>query len=266
MKSNKIIKIFVFSIIAFASITFLTKEVSAYSWTLADVTIVYVGNYDVSSIKTNPLPVGLSCTTTYNPEKEQDETSCSTTSEPGYIITSFIEGDNSTVPVTLPEIQFKEDGIQYDQYYNISPSGSGNAYPPVCTGGLLTRITCVPGDNYIKDVCPHDTETQATPHYCQGGRTFNVSFREYSPSVTVYGDDLIRKIEKQTDEMTVPAPTSQGQKNAGIYWTSKDVTSCTCTNKVEGDCGSGFSSFPGQSVGYAEYSLTSQEKFTVECE
>ena len=272
MKINKLIKISIFSVVTLALFGLFSFDVLAATvWYQGDGTaIVYIGD-KVDLIKKDPFPVGISCTENYNEQSGQTEVTCSTSAEPGYLIDSYTPSNPNTIPPTGPTISFKEDGIQYNQYYNISPGGSGSAYPPVCTGGLLTRINCVPGDDYIKDVCPHDQATMAEPHYCQGGGTFNVEFKEYRPEVTVYGDDLMREKERQTVQMTVPYPTTEGQDNADIYWETEDVTRCKCTSIVEGDCtplsGTTYSTFSGQKI-YAKdspFSLTSDETFSVEC-
>jgi len=274
MKVNKLIKISIFSVVTLALFGLFSFDVLAATvWYQGDTAIVYIGD-KVDLIKKDPFPVGISCTENYNAQSGQTEVTCSTSAEPGYLIDSYTPSNPDAIPRTGPTISFKEDGIQYNQYYNISPGGSGSAYPPVCTGGLLTRISCVPGDGYIKDVCPHDQATMAEPHYCQGGGTFNVEFKEYRPEVTVYGDDLIRGTERHTVQMTVPYPTSEETKNARIYWVSQDVTSCSCTyNGTPGDCtpsGDTASSTLGEVV-YAghqegEYRLTSNKTFEVNCE
>lgn len=273
MKINKLIKISIFSVVTLALFGLFSFDVLAGTvWYQGDGTaIVYIGD-KVDLIKKDPLPVGISCTENYNEQSGQTEVTCSTSVEAGYLIDSYAPSKPDATPPTGPTISFKEDGIQYKQYYNISPGGSGSAYPPVCTGGLLTRINCVPGDGYVKDVCPHDQATMAEPHYCQGGGTFNVEFKEYRPEVTVYGKD--NDGAEHTDSMTVQKATS-GEKNVEIYWFSQDVTSCTCTyNGTKGDCGEGISSTSGEAVlasgqsGLSEgkYSLTSDKTFTVVCE
>jgi len=270
MKINKLIKISIFSVVTLALFGLFSFDVLAATvWYQGDTAIVYIGD-KVDLIKKDPFPVGISCTENYNEQSGQTEVTCSTSAEPGYLIDSYTPSNPDATPPTGPTISFKEDGIQYKQYYNISPGGSGSAYPPVCTGGLLTRISCVPGDDYVKDVCPHDQATMAEPHYCQGGGTFNVEFKEYRPEVTVYGDDLIRGENEQTTQMTVPYPT-EGQKNVEIYWKSRDVTRCECTSIVKGDCtpplGTTYSTFIGQSIQAKDspFSLTSGKTFSVEC-
>lgn len=269
MKVNKLIKISIFSVVTLALFGLFSFDVLAATvWYQGDTAIVYIGD-KVDLIKKDPFPVGISCTENYNEQSGQTEVTCSTSAEPGYLIDSYTPSKPDATPPTGPTISFKEDGIQYNQYYNISPGGSGSAYPPVCTGGLLTRISCVPGDDYVKDVCPHDQATMAEPHYCQGGGTFNVEFKEYRPDVTVYGKDVIREIDRQTVQMTVPYPT-EGQDNADIYWETNDVTRCECTSS-ERDCtpllGTTYSTYPGQSITAKDspYSLTSDETFSVEC-
>lgn len=277
MKSNKIIKVFLFSVIFFASITFLTEKASAYtSWSDGGTTIVYVGN-KLNQIKTDPLPVGVSCTTTFNQQTQRNETSCSTSVEAGYKITSYIEGNNNTVPAIPPEIQFMEDEQTYPQYYNISPSGSGNAYPPTCGGGLSTRISCVPSDGYIKDTCPHDISiADSEPHYCQGGKTFNVSFvKESVPDVDIVGADIKAGGTEygkgvKGGEMTVSAAQSNTDKNVQIYWYTENVSSSTGCLCNEGDCGSGISSRPNEAVfangdASGNYALTETTTFKVTC-
>ena len=270
MKINKLIKISIFSVVTLALFGLFSFDVLAATvWYQGDTAIVYIGD-KVDLIKKDPFPVGISCTENYNEQSGQTEVTCSTSAEPGYLIDSYTPSNPDATPPTGPTISFKEDGIQYKQYYNISPGGSGSAYPPVCTGGLLTRISCVPGDDYVKDVCPHDQATMAEPHYCQGGGTFNVEFKEYRPEVTVYGKD--NDGAEHTDSMTVQKATS-GEKNVQIYWKSWDVEECNCTWTGGGSCGLGVSTFPGQvrfasgspGLGEGEYSLTSTQKFTVSC-
>lgn len=270
MKINKLIKISIFSVVTLALFGLFSFDVLAATvWYQGDTAIVYIGD-KVDSIKKDPFPVGISCTENYNEQGGQTEVTCSTSVEAGYLIDSYAPSKPDATPPTGSTISFKEDGIQYNQYYNISPGGSGSAYPPVCTGGLLTRISCVPGDGYVKDVCPHDQATKAEPHYCQGGGTFNVEFKEYRPEVTVYGKD--NDGVEHTGSMTVQSATN-GEKNVEIYWKSWDVTKCDCTWTGGGDsCGTGISLRPNQFV-FANgsfpnggFSLTSDTTFTVKCD
>ena len=270
MKINKLIKISIFSVVTLALFGLFSFDVLAAVWYQGDGTaIVYIGD-KVDLIKKDPFPVGISCTENYNEQSGQTEVTCSTSVEAGYLIDSYAPSKPDATPPTGPTISFKEDGIQYNQYYNISPGGSGSANPPVCTGGLLTRINCVPGDGYVKDVCPHDQATMAEPHYCQGGGTFNVEFKEYRPEVTVFGKD--NDGNEYTGSMTVQKATS-GEKNVEIYWKSWDVTKCDCTWTGGGDgCGTGISLRPNESVfangsfSNGGFSLTSDTTFTVKCD
>lgn len=274
MKINKLIKISIFSVVTLALFGLFSFDVLAATvWYQGDTAIVYIGD-KVDLIKKDPLPVGISCAENYNEQSGQTEVTCSTSVEAGYLIDSYAPSKPDATPPTGPTISFKEDGIQYNQYYNISPGGSGSAYPPVCTGGLLTRINCVPGDGYIKDVCPHDQATMAEPHYCQGGGTFNVEFKEYRPEVTVYGKD--NSGVEYTGSMTVQSATN-GEKNVEIYWYAYDVTECRCSYNVPNDCTpigrSTVSPAPtvpvyaqGNTTGDGAFSLTENRTFTVSCD
>lgn len=181
----------------------------------------------------------------------------------------------SSCPLTFPlENPIGEGTVRVTGTGFVVPSGDSE---PKCAGGTQTRLVCSPSEGWETTTCPYDASLGLNADYfiCPFVSNLQAVFsKELDPQVHVYGDDIIRNINKQTDSMTVLSPTSVGQENTKIYWTTEDVTSCTCTyNGVVGDCGEGISPFPtyavfasGQSgLSEGEYSLTSDKTFTVDC-
>jgi hypothetical protein len=230
-------------------------------WTDGTYQFIYDGS-KLSQIKTDPIP--------FYYQVENYPPSRTLIIEPGYKIIKQTEPSGSTPG----EVLFREDGNTYYPAYNVSTGGGVGQPQTGCSGGLSQYITCVPNTGWEKDVCPHDValsgSSSADPHYCQGSVSFELKFKEYRPEVTVFGKDVIRDIDRQTVQMTVPYPT-EGQNNTEIYWETDDVTKCECTSIVKGDCtplsGTTYSTFIGQSIKAKDspFSLTSDKTFSVEC-
>lgn len=226
------------------------------------------------------------------------------TPNPGFKISNWAatEGDERTVCTTFktdisPSINWTGDGKDYTVLYSYSPSspsGIGSASPaPFCKGGDYIQTKCSVSDGY-KDtyevaICPFSVNGYICPGYDQNLSSFpqfpkdyslEVVFREKaSPSVTVYGDDMIRGINRQTDQMTVPAPTFEDEANARIYWVTENVTRCECGTSDGEVCtpthgrstvsirtGAPVYAASGPEDLNGEHSLTSNTTFTVECE
>lgn len=195
-----------------------------------------------------------------------------------------------------PNIDWTGDGKDYTVLYSYSPSspsGIGSASPaPFCKGGDYIQTKCSVSDGY-KDtyevaICPFSVNGYICPGYDQNLSSFpqfpkdsslEVVFREKaSPSVTVYGDDMIRGINRQTDQMTVPAPTFEDEANARIYWVTENVTRCECGTSDREVCTpthgrSTVSPAPTVPVyaqvnttGDGAFSLTENRTFTVSCD
>ena len=230
-------------------------------WTDGTYQFIYDGS-KLSQIKTDPIP--------FYYQVENYPPSRTLIIEPGYKIIKQTEPSGSTPG----EVLFREDGNTYYPAYNVSTGGGVGQPQTGCSGGLSQYITCVPNTGWEKDVCPHDValsgSSSADPHYCQGSVSFELKFKEYRPDVTVYGKDVIRDIDRQTVQMTVPYPT-EGQNNADIYWETEDVTRCKCTTSTGVDCtpleGTTYSTFSGERIKAEDspYSLTSDKTFLVEC-
>lgn len=225
------------------------------------------------------------------------------TPNPGFKISNWAatEGDERTVCTTFktdisPSINWTGDGKDYTVLYSYSPSspsGIGSASPaPFCKGGDYIQTKCSVSDGY-KDTyevatCPFSVNGYICPGYDQNLSSFpqfpkdsslEVVFREKaSPSVTVYGDDMIRDINRQTGQMTVPAPTFEDEANARIYWITENVTRCECGTSDKEVCTpthgrSTVSTFTGELVyaqgnatGDGAFSLTEDRTFTVSCD
>lgn len=208
---------------------------------------------------------------------------------PGFEISNWVSpiGDKKVctdIDTTIsPNIEWRGDGDTYPVPFTYTPSEEiGSASPTTCTGGNLYSTACSVNpeyrDTYMVESCP--LSTYICPGYGQNFESYeqytedefpNVVFGEAtSPSVTVFGDDIIRDENEQTDQMTVPYP-AEGQDNADIYWETEDVTSCECTSIVKGDCtplsGTTYSTYPGKRIKAKDspFSLTSGKTFSVEC-
>jgi len=190
-----------------------------------------------------------------------------------------------------PNIEWTGDGDNYPVPFTYTPSEEiGSASPTTCTGGNLYSTACSVNseyrDTYKVESCP--LSSYICPGYGQNFYSYeqysvdslpNVVFGEATPpSVTVYGDDMIRDINRQTGQMTVPAPTFEDEANARIYWITKNVTRCECGTSNREVCTpthgrSTVSTFTGQPVyaqgnatGDGAFSLTEDRTFTVSCD
>jgi hypothetical protein len=268
-KMNKII----FGLILFFAISLIPSLVKAGTSGCVDLSLgvsyQYVGYDDYVTYNDCPAAVSYDSSTHYFTPKT------------GFKIIDPATDYNGRLYAFNPSgmtIQWTGDEKLYGINYTISPEPrAGTVGPLGCEGGTYVTTDCDPASGYRVKTCPfseygyicpgYDPQSIATGGYLD---SIGVEFEPYRPDVTVYGKDVIREIDRQTVQMTVPHPT-EGQNNADIYWETEDVTRCECTTSTGVDCtplvGTTYSTFIGESIQAKDspFSLTSDETFSVEC-
>ena len=279
-KLNKILLGFLFA----CAVVIPFREVKAINWldTANSINYVYSGSYGTPSVSVPPISYSSTNGGTFTVDPGfiiSSYTGCSDTSHPELCSTSYtnhvINGAGDTKALYLStgdvfNVFWREDGHTYPVNYSIT--GQGAAYPPVCTGGRVTNVTCVPeSSNWTTETCPYQTGSQG--FICPIGTSYNESSAQTTVSPVVFNgiDVQISVTPVLTGKPQTTDATIKYGEGVKISWTTtnaSEMTSCECTPDCGTSTGPTFMYYD-QKIGPNEDGVlfpSTSTKYTVKCE
>lgn len=244
-KLNKILLGFLFT----CAVVIPFREVKAISWvdTSNFINYVYGGSYGTPSVTVPPISYSSTNGGTFTVDPGfiiSSYSGCSDSSHPELCSTSYtnhvINGVGDTKALYLStgdvfNVFWREDGHSYPVNYSIT--GQGAAYPPVCSGGRVTNVTCVPeSSGWTTETCPYQTGSQG--FICPIGTSYNESSAQTTVSPVIFNgiDVQIYVTPVSTGVAQATDATIKYGEGVRISWTTtnaSEMTSCECTP----DCG-----------------------------
>lgn len=249
-KLNKILLGFLFT----CAVVIPFREVKAINWvdTTNYINYVYSGSYGTPSVSVPPISYSSTNGGTFTVDPGfiiSSYSGCSDSSHPELCSTSYtnhvINGVGDTKAWYLStgdvfNVFWREDGHSYPVNYSIT--GQGAAYPPVCSGGRVTNVTCVPeSSDWTTETCPYQTGSQG--FICPIGTSYNESSAQTTVSPVVFNgiDNVeISAVRVSTGETHTEKFIIDMGEGIEIRWTTTNAsvgTVCTCTSSDGQSCG-----------------------------